>query len=122
VLEVTLVGRPIDWIGPVGDHDLASRPDVVQESRHVQTARLIDAPENTTGFGGGFGKVSSSPWAALDGVEIEAPRAGDLFDASGRRRGTLPDCVIAGTALLAGAALATGKSRGFRRCERVGLR
>ena len=59
--------------------------------------------------------------APLSLAETEAAQAAELFNASGRKRGTLPDCLIAATALLAGAALATGNSGDFRRFERAGL-
>lgn len=60
--------------------------------------------------------------ALLPLAELEATRAAELFNAGGRKRGTLPDCLIAATALLAGAALATSNSRDFRRFERAGLK
>ena len=60
--------------------------------------------------------------ALLPLVEMEAAKAAELFNAGGRKRGTLPDCLIAATALLAGAALATSNSGDFRRFERAGLK
>jgi predicted nucleic acid-binding protein len=60
--------------------------------------------------------------APLPLVEMEAAKAAELFNAAGRKRGTLPDCLIAATALLAGAALATGNSEDFRRFVRAGLK
>jgi predicted nucleic acid-binding protein len=60
--------------------------------------------------------------APLPLVEIEAAKAAELFNAGGRKRGTLPDCLIAATALLAGAALATSIGSDFRRFERAGLK
>ena len=59
--------------------------------------------------------------APLPLVEMEAAQAAELFNAGGRKRGTLPDCLIAATALMAGAALATSNSGDFRRFERAGL-
>ena len=60
--------------------------------------------------------------APLSLGEMEAAQAAELFNAGGRKRGTLPDCLIAATALLAGAALATSNSGDFRRFERAGLK
>jgi predicted nucleic acid-binding protein len=60
--------------------------------------------------------------APLPLVEKEAAKAADLFNVGGRKRGTIPDCLIAATALLAGAALATSNSGDFRRFERAGLK
>lgn len=60
--------------------------------------------------------------APLPLVELEAAKAAELFNAGGRKRGTLPDCLIAATALLAGAALATSNTGDFRRFEREGLK
>ena len=55
-------------------------------------------------------------------VETEAAQAAELFNAAGRKRGTLPDCLIAATALMAGAVLATSNSGDFRKFERAGLK
>jgi predicted nucleic acid-binding protein len=60
--------------------------------------------------------------APLPLVEMEAEQAAVLFNAVGRKRGTLPDCLIAATAVLAGAALATSNSGDFRRFEPAGLK
>jgi predicted nucleic acid-binding protein len=54
-------------------------------------------------------------------VEAEAERAAELFNMGGRRRGTLPDALLAAAALAAGAALATSNAADFGRFEREGL-
>ncbi|MCK6458769.1 MAG: PIN domain-containing protein [Planctomycetes bacterium] len=55
-------------------------------------------------------------------VEDDASRAADLFNASGRRRGSLLDCMIAAVALRSDAPLATANPADFRPFEGEGLR
>lgn len=54
---------------------------------------------------------------AVDGVA-----AAKLFNLTGRRRGSLNDCMIAATALRVRASLATTDPADFRRFESAGLR
>ena len=52
----------------------------------------------------------------------DAVRGAELFNATGRRRGSLADCLIAATCLRVNAAMATENIADFRPFEPMGLR
>lgn len=51
----------------------------------------------------------------------DAAMAAELFNRSGRRRGSLADCMVAASALLRDASLATANPADFRRLQSSGL-
>ena len=53
--------------------------------------------------------------------EQQADVAAQLYNESGRRRGTLIDCMIAAAALVEGAAIATANAADFRRLRPAGV-
>jgi predicted nucleic acid-binding protein len=76
------------------------------------------------------GPVRAEAVAAVSGLlaervpflEDDSARAADLFNASGRRRGSLLDCMIAAVALRCGVPLATANRADFRAFEGEGLK
>ena len=51
----------------------------------------------------------------------EATEAARLFNHAGRKRGSFPDCIIAATAIVSGAELATANQKDFERFVDAGL-
>jgi predicted nucleic acid-binding protein len=63
-------------------------------------------------------RIVGEPVALLG---ADGPLIATLFNRGGRRRGSITDCMIAATAIRAGAALATRNPTDFRRFESAGL-
>jgi len=64
------------------------------------------------------GRLIADPVAFL---ATDAALTARLFNQTGRRRGSLTDCMIAATAMRIGAPLATANPEDFRRFEAAGL-
>lgn len=64
------------------------------------------------------GRILRGPVAFLGADAVLTAR---LFNLAGRRRGSLTDCMIAATAIRAGASLATANPADFRRFAPAGL-
>ena len=96
-----------EWIG-------ASRPLGVST---VAWAEFLCGPVDETAWSVAS-VVVGQPSRFTEEVAVIAAR---LFNGSGRRRGTMVDCMIAATALAEEAAVATSNPDDFRRFEAFGL-
>ena len=72
--------------------------------------------------GGGAASIALVVGDPLPFTAEDATRAALLFNATGRRRGSLIDCMIAAAALRAGASVATSDAGHFDRFVAHGLR
>jgi predicted nucleic acid-binding protein len=139
-------------VGAPGQRRTARAPHLCSQVIHLDTSFLIRAliprsPEDKAlrGWIREAAPIATSAlaWSEFlcgpvtpDGIELaaqllgepvafgatEATAAAMLFNQSGRRRGSLMDCMIAAAAIESGADLATTNVRDFQRFEVLGLR